>query len=66
LRSSEGAALGAAIQALGTTASGEEIAALAPRLAPVDEVTRVEPRGDFDYAAKLLEQNRLRRALFNS
>jgi xylulokinase len=66
LRSSEGAALGAAIQALATIASDEEIAALASRLAPVDEATRVEPCRDFDYAAKLLEQNRLRRTLFNS
>jgi len=66
LRSSEGAALGAAIQALATIASDEEVAALASRLAPVDEATRVEPRGDIDYAAKLLEQNCLRRTLFNS
>lgn len=65
LRSSEGAALGAAIQAL-ATAEKADVAELAARLAPVDEAGRVEPRQDFDYAARLETHNRLRERLFSS
>ncbi len=63
LRSSEGAALGAAIQAL-AAAEDEDVPDLAARLAPVDESSRVEPRGDFDYASKLDGHNRLRARMF--
>jgi len=65
LRSSEGAALGAAIQAL-ATAEGADVAQLAARLAPVDEAGRVEPRQECDYAARLETHNRLRERLFSS
>lgn len=65
LRSSEGAALGAAIQAL-ATAEKADVEQLAARLAPVDEASRVEPRKDFDYAARLETHNRLRERLFSS
>lgn len=63
LRSAEGAALGAAIQAL-ATAEQADAARLAARLAPVDEAGRREPRTDFDYGDKLEEQNLLRARLF--
>jgi len=65
LRSAEGAALGAAIQALATTQKSD-VAELAARLAPVDETSRVEPRKDCDYAARLETHNRLRERLFSS
>lgn len=65
LRSAEGAALGAAIQAL-ATAQKSDVAELAARLAPVDETSRVEPRKDCDYAAHLETHNRLRERLFSS
>ena len=65
LRSSEGAALGAAIQTL-ATAEKADVEQLAARLAPVDEASRVEPRKDFDYAARLETHNRLRERLFSS
>jgi xylulokinase len=64
LRSSEGAALGAAMQALATVGQAD-IATLAARLAPVDEAGRVEPRKDFDYAARLEAHTRLRERLFS-
>ena len=65
LRSAEGAALGAAIQAL-ATAQKSDVAELAARLAPVDETSRVEPRKDCDYAARLETHNRLRERLFSA
>lgn len=63
LRNSEGAALGAAIQAL-SVAQGELLASLAGRCVPVDNSSRLEPRHDFDYAALLERQNHLRDSLF--
>jgi xylulokinase len=63
LKSSEGGALGAAIQAL-ATAAGEPVADLSSRLVRVDEEARVDPRGDFDYGRVLERQNHLRNALF--
>ncbi len=65
LRGSEGAALGAAIQAL-ATAKQADVAKLAARLAPVDEASRVDPRKEFDYAAKLAAHNCLRERMFSS
>lgn len=65
LRSAEGAALGAAIQALATVEK-VDVPVLTPRLAPVDEATRIEPRGDFDYAARLAAHNLLRDRLFSA
>ena len=63
LRHAEGAALGAAVQAL-AAAQGQETETLADRLAPIDESSRLMPRDRFDYGAKLREQNRLRGLLF--
>jgi xylulokinase len=63
LRSSEGAALGAAIQAL-AKAQQADMAQFAARLAPVDEASRLEPRRDFNYGDKLEAQNLLRARLF--
>ena len=63
LHHSEGAALGAAIQALATVEQAD-IAKLASRLAPVDEASRLEPRTDFNYGDKLEAQNLLRARLF--
>jgi xylulokinase len=65
LRSSEGAALGAAIPALATVEK-VDVSVLTPHLAPVDEGTRLEPRRDFDYAARLAAQNLLRDRLFSA
>jgi len=64
LRSSEGAALGAAIQAL-AAAQELDLGELSARLAPVDESSRLEP-GDAAgvYAAKLESQNGLRPRVF--
>jgi xylulokinase len=63
LRHAEGAALGAAVQAL-AAAQGQETETLADRFAPIDESSRIVPGGTFDYGAKLREQNRLRGLLF--
>jgi xylulokinase len=65
LRSSEGAALGAAIQAL-ATAQGKDVESLASQLALLDPASRLEPRRNFDYRRKLEEQTRLRTLLFQS
>lgn len=63
LRSSDGAALGAALQAL-AAAQGHDLAEVADRLTPVDDHSRLEPRTDFAYAELLERQNHLREALF--
>jgi len=64
LRSSEGAALGAAIQAW-ATAQGSDVGDLSTRLAPVDESSRLEPGACADvYAWKLESQNGLRARVF--
>lgn len=65
LQSSEGGALGAAIQALATGEQADVIACAA-RLVRVDEAGLAVPRTDFDYAAQLDKQNRLRAAIFAS
>ena len=63
LPTSEGAALGAAVQAL-AAAGGLSVADLVGRLVPVDEATRLEPRREFDYRALLERQDKLRDAVF--
>jgi xylulokinase len=63
LRSSEGAALGAAIQAL-SAAEESGVEERVGRLAPADEGSRREPGASYDYAARLEEQNWLRHSLF--
>lgn len=64
-RSAEGAALGAAIQAL-ATAQGDAVESLAGRCAPIDGTSRVEQRNDFAYAPVLERHNRLRDSLFRA
>lgn len=61
---SEGAALGAAIQAL-AGARAAAVEDLADRLAPVGPATRAEPRPGHDYRAALDAQDRLRGRLFD-
>lgn len=63
LKSSEGCALGAAIQAL-STAAGKPVADFASRLVQVDEEAGLEPCGNFDYGSVLMRQNQLRSELF--
>lgn len=64
LQSSEGAALGAAIQALGI-AQGSAVEKLSGRLAPVDGASRLEPGNAADfYTAKLEGQIDLRSRVF--
>ncbi|MFM8656176.1 MAG: FGGY-family carbohydrate kinase, partial [Chthoniobacterales bacterium] len=66
LRSSEGAASGAAIQAL-AAAQESDVGELSARLAPVDESSRSEPGACADiYAAKLEAHNGLRARLFGA
>lgn len=64
MKSAEGAALGAAIQALAAAQGGGDVAALAARLAPPEESSHLAPRGDFDYGALLESQSALRRKIF--
>ena len=62
-QSSEGGALGAAIQAW-ATAEQVNVTTCAARLTHVGEAERVHPRKDFDYAALLAGQDELRCRLF--
>jgi hypothetical protein len=64
MRTSEGAALGAALQALALADPRAGLEELAARCAPVDEASRVEPSGDFRYDAMLERQNELRARIF--
>lgn len=64
MESSEGAALGAAIQGL-SLATGQSLDALCPTCAPVAAGSRLEPRGDHDYAAALQRHNDLRTRIFH-
>ena len=60
MQSAEGAALGAAIQALHAATTGGSLEALAERCSPVRSGSRLEPkRADF-YASLLERQNKLR------
>jgi xylulokinase len=60
MESAEGAALGAAIQALHAATPGSSLEALAERCSPVRSGSRLEPkRADF-YASLLERQNKLR------
>jgi xylulokinase len=63
MESSEGAALGAAIQGL-AQASGQPLRELARTCAPVNEQTRLNPTNEYDHAAALEKQNHLRQRLF--
>jgi xylulokinase len=63
MKSAEGAALGAAIQAL-ASAQSKPLASLAPLLAPTDAASYVLPCSGFDYTELLERQDRLRASLF--
>ncbi len=64
MQSAEGAALGAAIQALAAANPGTSLETLADQCSPVVSESRIEPRTGFDYAALLEKQNQLRRTIF--
>jgi xylulokinase len=64
MQSAEGAALGAAIQALSAASPGESLEDLSSRCAPVDAAPPLLPSASFDYASLLEKQNALRHRLF--
>jgi xylulokinase len=64
MQSAEGAALGAAIQALAAATPNESLEKLSDRCAPVAAESRLEPRRDFNYPALLDRQNQLRHQIF--
>ena len=64
MQSAEGAALGAAIQALAAATPNESLEKLSDRCAPVAAESRLEPRRDFNYPALLGRQNQLRQQIF--
>ncbi len=64
MQSAEGAALGAAIQALAAASPQQSLEDLTDRCAPVAEGSRLEPRKTFDYAGLLETQNHLRQKIF--
>jgi xylulokinase len=64
MQSAEGAALGAAIQALAAATPNESLEKLSDRCAPVVAESRLEPRLDFNYATLLDRQNQLRQQIF--
>jgi xylulokinase len=73
MQSSEGAALGAAIQALGAAiqalgaaSPNESLEKLSDRCAPIAQGSRLEPRNIFDYTNLLETQNHLRQKIFKS
>ena len=66
MRRSEGAALGAAIQALAAADASLSLEELSARCAPIEEPSRREPSRVFDYARLAEKQNRLREKLFSS
>jgi xylulokinase len=64
MQSAEGAALGAAIQALAAATPNESLEKLSDRCAPVAAESRLESRRDFNYPALLDRQNQLRHQIF--
>ncbi len=64
MQSAEGAALGAAIQALSATDGSQPLSDAAKRCAPVEKGSELKPRKDFDYGALLEKQNALRGRVF--
>ena len=64
MQSAEGAALGAAIQALVAASPKQSLEDLSDHCAPVAAGSRLEPRLDFNYAALLDRQNQLRQQIF--
>jgi len=63
LAEAEGAALGAAIQALAAVETKKPVRDWANQIVQVTSGESVEPRKDFDYAAALVKQGELTRAL---
>ena len=66
MQSAEGAALGAAIQALAAATPNESLEKLSDRCAPIAQGSRLEPRTIFDYTSLLETQNHLRQKIFKS
>ncbi len=66
MESSEGAALGAAIQALASADKSRTLEEWAISCSPVAAGSRLEPRRDFNYSERLAKQNTLRQQLFPS
>ena len=66
MESSEGAALGAAIQALASADKSRTLEEWAISCSPVAAGSRLEPRSDFNYSERLAKQNTLRQQLFPS
>lgn len=66
MQSAEGAALGAAIQALSAADDSQSLSDAAKRCAPVEKGSELQPRKDFDYAALLEKQSALRGRVFAS
>jgi len=64
LRNAEGAALGAALQALAAADASVSLEDLCAKFAAPEESSRVQPGDDFDYDAVLERQDGLRRSLF--
>jgi xylulokinase len=64
MQSAEGAALGAAIQALATASPKQSLENFSAHCAPVAAGSRLEPRRDFNYATLLDRQNQLRQQNF--
>ena len=66
MQSAEGAALGAAIQALAAASPNDSLENLSDRCAPIAQGSRLEPRTTFDYTSLLETQNHLRQKIFIS
>ena len=64
MHSSEGAALGAAIQALAAASPKQSLEDLSAHCAPVAAGSRLEPCRDFNYTSLLDRQNQLRQQIF--
>lgn len=66
MQSAEGAALGAAIQALAAATPNESLEKLSDRCAPIAQGSRLEPRTTFEYTNLLETQNQLLKKIFKS
>lgn len=64
MQGAEGAALGAAIQALAAATPNESLEKLSDRCAPIAQGSRLEPRTTFDYTNLLETQSQIRQKIF--
>jgi xylulokinase len=64
MQNAEGAALGAAIQALAAACPKASLQQLSELCAPISDNSRLEPRKKFDYDGLLETQNHLRQKIF--